>query len=48
MLVPFIEQQQTICAVLLDGTREDHQLMPTDQEISVPEEMVEKSIHQLE
>ena len=39
MLVRFTEQQQAICAVLLDN-REDRQLMPTYQEISVVEEMI--------
>ena len=29
-----------MCAVLLDGTRDDRQPMPTDQEISLAEEMV--------
>ena len=40
MLLRFIEQQQAVCAVLLDGTRDDRQPMPTDQEISIAEEMV--------
>ena len=39
MLVRFTEQQQAICAVLLDS-REDRQLMPTDEEISIVEEMI--------
>ena len=39
MLVRFTEQQQAICAVLLDN-REDCQLMPTDEEMSIVEEMI--------
>lgn len=39
MLVRFTEQQQAICAVLLDN-REDRQLMPTDEEISIVEELI--------
>ena len=39
MLVRFTEQQQVICAALLDNC-EDYQLMPND-EISVVEEMID-------
>ena len=39
MLTRFIEQQQAICAVLLDS-RADRQLMPTDEEISIVEELI--------
>jgi len=41
MLARFIEQQQPVCAVLLESQRrDDRQLMPTDNEISTAEELV--------
>ena len=41
MLTRFIEQQQAICAVMLEGSsRDDRHLMPTDVEISVAEELI--------
>ena len=41
MLTRFIEQQQAICAVMLEGSsRDDRHLMPTDAEISVAEELI--------
>ena len=41
MLTRFIEQQQAICAVLLESSsRDDRHLMPTDAEISVAEELI--------
>ena len=39
MLVRFTEQQQAMCAVLLDN-REDRQLVPTEEEISIAEELI--------
>ena len=41
MLTRFIEQQQAICAVMLEGSsRDDRHLMRTDAEISVAEELI--------
>lgn len=41
MLTRFIEQQQAICAVLLESSSQDDQhLVPTDAEISVAEELI--------
>ena len=40
MLNRFIEQQQAICAVFLEN-RDTRQFMPSDDEISVAEELVE-------
>ena len=41
MLTRFVEQQQAICAALLESSsRDDRHLMPTDAEISVAEELI--------
>ena len=41
MLTRFVEQQQAICAALLESSsRDDRQLMPINTEISVAEELI--------